>query len=75
MHKISYWLVIRKNRCQRDSITCVYIPSYHALTYPHCILNLYRMHSPLSGKTPLIDKQFLDLNSPNKNLLGKTIYF
>ena len=35
MHKISYCLVIRNNRCQRDCITCVYIPSYHALSYPH----------------------------------------
>ena len=47
--QISYWLVIRKNRCQKDAITCVYIPSYHALSYPHRILNLYSIHSPLSG--------------------------
>jgi len=54
MHKISYGLVIRKNRCQRDAITCVYILSYHALSYPHYILNVYRIHSSLSGKANLL---------------------
>ena len=35
MHKLSYWLVSTKNRCQQDSVTCVYICIYPIITSGH----------------------------------------